>query len=72
MISRKYHIDSIEYLITNTWAEAKGYLFNIFFGWRKTDSNNYATFLLSKKDWKNIDIKIKYYNVFIKEKGDKE
>ena len=68
MISRKYHINSIEYLITNTWAEAKGYLFNIFFGWRRTDSNNYATFFLSKKDWENIDIKIKYYYTFVEKR----
>lgn len=69
MISRKYHVDSIEYLIASTYTEAKSYLFNIFFGWKRTDSNNYATFLLSKKDWNNIDIKIKYYYTFVKKEG---
>lgn len=65
MTTRKYHIDTIEYLITDTYAEAKGRLFNLFFGWRKTDSNNMAYFNLSNKDWENIDISIKYYYTFV-------
>ena len=66
MIKRKYHIDTIEYLITDTYSEAKGRLFNILFGWRKTDKNDMAYFNLSKKDWKNIDISIEYYYTFVK------
>ena len=65
MTYRKYHVDSIEYLITNTYVEAKGYLFSLFFGWRKTDSNDYAAFRLRSKDWKVIDIEIKYYYTFV-------
>ena len=65
MTTRKYHIDTIEYLITDTYAEAKGHLFNLFFGWRKTDSNDMAYFNLSNKDWENIDISIKYYYTFV-------
>lgn len=66
MTYRKYHVDSIEYLITNTYVEAKGCLFSLFFGWKKTDSNNYAFFLLRSKDWEIIDIEIKYYYTFVK------
>lgn len=66
MTYRKYHIDSIEYLITSTYVEAKGYLFSLLFGWRKTDSNDYAFFRLRSKDWKIIDIEIKYYYTFVK------
>lgn len=65
MTTRKYHIDTIEYLITDTYTEAKGHLFNLFFGWRKTDSNDMAYFNLSDKDWENIDISIKYYYTFV-------
>ncbi len=66
MEKRAYHIDTIEYLITGTYAEAKGYLFNLFFGWRKTDSNDMAYFYMSNKDWEIIDIKIRYYYTFVK------
>lgn len=66
MNKRKYHIDSIEYLITDIYIEGKSFLFNLFFGWEKTDSNNYAFFHLRSKDWKIIDIGIKYYYTFVK------
>lgn len=66
MNKRKYHIDSIEYLITDTYIEGKSFLFNLFFGWKKTDSNNYAFFRLRSKDWEIIDISIKYYYTFVK------
>ena len=67
MISRKYHVDSIEFLITDTYIAGKSFLFNLFFGWEKTDFNNYAHFIMPKKDWKIIDTKIdEYYNYFVK------
>ncbi len=69
MIKRKYHVDSIEYVITNSYSEGKGYFFNTLFGWRRTDSKDYAHFLLSKKDWKIIDTEIKYYYTFVQKKG---
>ena len=65
-MNRAYHVDSIEYVITNTYCEAKSFLFNLFFGWRKTDSNNYAHFKMFPKDWEKIDIEIKYYYAFVK------
>lgn len=65
MIYRKYHVDSIEYLIIDTYVTAKGFLFALFLGWKKT-SNNYAFFRLRSKDWKIIDIKIEDYYTFVK------
>ena len=65
MITKYFDINSIEYLITDSYVEGKGYIFGMFFGWRRT-KNDIAEFLLSKKDWEKIDTEIKYYYTFIK------
>lgn len=64
MIERWINTNSIEYVITSSYTDGKGYLFNLFFGWRRTH-NEEALFSLSKKDWKTIDTMIKYYHIFI-------
>lgn len=38
----------------------KNWLFNMFFGWRRTDLNG-CEFILSKKAWKDIEDYIKAY-----------
>lgn len=58
--------NSLEYLIAITYAEAKGFLFEMFFGWRGTDKDGNAKIILTKKGWIAVEEKIKYYNKFIK------
>lgn len=65
MITRWVNQNTVEYVITSTYAEGKGYLFNLFFGWRQTHKDN-ARFTLSRKDWKIIDEMIEYYYTFVK------
>ena len=66
METRWLHQDSIEYIIAETYAHAKGYLFEIFFGWRKTTSNGMSKIVLTRRGWKKVDEMIKYYEVFHK------
>ena len=65
MYSRWYNDDTIGYLVASTYAEAKGWLFGLFFGWRMAH-NNESRFLFSRKDWANIDDRISYYETFVK------
>ncbi len=65
MITRWVNINSIEYVIASTYAQGKGYIFEMLFGWRKTRGED-AKFVFCKKDWENIDTMIKYYNTFVK------
>lgn len=64
MIQKTFHIDSIEYLITSTYLEGKGYWFNTFFV-KWTMRKNFITFTLRKKDWDIISTQIKYYYKFV-------
>ena len=66
MITRWLNENSIEYIIAFTYASGKGFLFEMFFGWRGTDKNDNCKMIFSKKDWQNIDASIKYYYKFIK------
>ncbi len=67
MITRWYHEDSIEYVIASTYAQGKGRLFEMFFGWRET-YNHECRMVFSANDWENIDECIEYYNEFVREK----
>ena len=66
METRWLHQDSIEYIIAETYAHAKGYLFEMFFGWRKTTSNGMSKMVLTRRGWKKVDEMVKYYKVFHK------
>lgn len=65
METRWLNINSIDYVIASSYAAGKGYLFEMFFGWRKTRNEN-CKMVFSKKDWKTIDTMKKYYNTFVK------
>lgn len=65
MVARWYHIDSIEFVIADTFSSGKGIAFEIFFGWRETN-NNMAKFIFSKKDWSIIDESVAYYKRYAK------
>lgn len=64
MISRWYNQDSVEHVIASTYASGKGYIFEMFFGWRQ-NHNNESRFVFSKKDWEKIDTEIKYFKKFV-------
>lgn len=64
MITRWLHEDSIEYIIALTYARGKGYLFEMFFGWRQTKKGQ-CRMVFSRKDWEQIDIMVKYYNTYV-------
>lgn len=65
MITRWLHENSIEYTIASTYAKGKGYFFEMFFGWRQTNKDGQCRMVFSRKDWKQIDIMVKYYNTFV-------
>lgn len=60
MIKRWIEEDTIREAIVSAYTEGKGYLFGIFFGWRASRCGK-SCYCLSRKDWKEIDILIKYY-----------
>ena len=64
MITRWLPDNSIEYIIASTYASGKGYLFDMFFGWRQTKGGQ-CRMVFSRKDWKRIDEMVKYYNTFV-------
>lgn len=66
MIIRWLHEDSIEYTIASTYASGKGRLFEMFFGWRQTNKKGQCRMIFSRKDWKQIDEMVNYYNAFVK------
>ncbi len=69
METRFLNENSIEYVIASAYSQGKGYLFELFFGWRGTKKET-AKMVFSRKDWQNIDTMVKYYNKFvIKEKN---
>ena len=70
MMARWIDENSIEYVIACTYAESKGYLFNSFFGWRKT-RKNMAKVTLSKHGWEIVDQMVRYYKIFV-ENNDKK
>ena len=65
MVTRWYHIDSIEFVIADTFSSGKGIAFEIFFGWREIN-NNMAKFIFSKKDWAIIDESVEYHKRYVK------
>lgn len=65
MITRWIDIDTIEYVIACSYADGKGFVFSLFFGWR--EANKYkARFVLGKKDWRAINTMIEYYYKYVK------
>lgn len=66
MIARWYNENSIEAVISSSFARGKGYIFELFFGWRENRKGE-SKFIFSHKDWKQIDEEIEYFNTFVKE-----
>ena len=64
MIAKWLDVDSIEYVVASTYASGKGRLFELFFGWRRTNKFNMAQMVFSKKDWIRIDEMVCYYYTF--------
>ena len=64
MITRWYNEDSIEAVLASTYAGGKGYLFEMFFGWRENRKGE-SRFVFSRKDWERIDTAIEYYKKFV-------
>ena len=58
--------NTIEYLITSAYCTGKGRLFEMFFGWRCTNKEGNAKFIMSSKDWEKINTLIEYEKRFIK------
>lgn len=66
---RQYHTMSVESVIADAYARGKGYLFEMFFGWRSTNENSIATYLFSKRDWEKIDVLVDDYKRHVKQEG---
>lgn len=66
METRWLHQDSIDYIIAETYASAKGRLFEMFFGWRQTKKDGMSKIILTRRGWKIVDEMIEYYKVFHK------
>ena len=64
MISRWLPLYSIDYTIASTYAQGKGFLFEMFFGWRQTNIRNECRMVFSRRDWKKIDEMISFYHTF--------
>lgn len=62
MTTRYLKEDSIEYIIACAYASGKGRIFEMFFGWRKTDKNGMAKVILSHKGWQTVDEMVEYYH----------
>jgi len=55
MIEVIVDLDSIEWYLLAGYCCGKGILWNLLFGWRKTDFHyNVAYYKISVKDWKEI------------------
>lgn len=65
MITRWYDENSIETVIASAFARGKGYIFELFLGFRE-NRNGKNKFVFSNNDWKQIDEVIEYYKKFIK------
>lgn len=65
MITRYLNENSIEYTIASTYASGKGFIFEMFFGWRHTDKNGIVKFILSRKGWQVVDEMIEYYHRYV-------
>lgn len=64
MTSKWVELDSIEYALASAYSNGKGYLFEMFFGWRQTrqlGQNEYARFVLPNKGWDEIETLKKLY-----------
>lgn len=71
MIAKWLDDNSIEAVIAFTYASAKGFIFEMFFGWRQTKHDK-VKFLFSKRDWKNIDTMVKYYYKYVNKEENNE
>ena len=65
MITRYLNENSIEYTIASAYASGKGRLFEMFFGWRRTDKNGTVKFILSRKGWQVVDEMVEYYHRYV-------
>ena len=68
--TRYYDPESIEGLLTLTYACGKSRLFQMFFGWRETyaygEDKQESRIVLTKHDWEQIDNEIEYYYKYVK------
>ena len=56
MIEVRVKFNSIEFYLLEGYCCGKGFLWNMFFGWRKTCfKHNVAYYKISVKDWKRIN-----------------
>lgn len=68
MISKWLDENSIEYVLAITYAESKGRLFEMFFGWRCSRKDGRSRIVLPKKGWATVAEMTQYYNTFCKNK----
>ncbi len=66
MVTKWLNENSVEYVIASAYAQGKGRLFEMFFGWRQTDKNGNCKMIFSRRDWENIDELIEYHNTYVK------
>lgn len=65
MITKWLDENTIEYVIACTYAHGKGYIFEMFYGWRKS-KDGMSCIILSKRDWKIVEYMTEYYKKFCK------
>lgn len=62
MTSKWVELDSIEYILASAYSSGKGYLFEMFFGWRQTRKfGECARFVLPNKGWEEINVLKRLY-----------
>lgn len=68
MISKWLDENSIEYVLAITYAESKGRLFEMFFGWRCSRKDGRSRIVLPKKGWATVAEMAQYYHTFCNNK----
>ena len=64
MISKWLDENSIEYVLAITYAESKGRLFEMFFGWRGSRKDGRSRIVLPQKGWATVAEMAQYYHTF--------
>lgn len=64
MIAKWINVDSIEYTIACNYADGKGCIFEMFFGWRGIKGDK-AKMVFSRKDWKKINTMVEYSKKYL-------
>ena len=68
MISKWLDENSVEYVLAITYAEGKGRLFEMFFGWRGSYKNGLSRVVLPQKGWATVAEMAQYYRTFCNNK----